>query len=246
MIDLRSLLEEHALAPRRDLDVDRLLSRARSRRVRRRLTAWLAALTAIAGVAVPVGQVLVPAGHAPSQSVHTVNRKPQPDHRYRSMTTSTTVSGASRASAASGALAPSGSRAGAGGGGASPSAGPTATTKPGPPPGGYTYVQVCSNGPSPFPGGGGPNAPPYCWHPDTVRVATGATVTWDGTQAFGGTVTYHTVTSTSANWNVDAPVYSNPNFGPGIFTYTFTRPGTYAFYCKLHDERGTVVVTGNG
>jgi plastocyanin len=104
-----------------------------------------------------------------------------------------------------------------------------------------TWVRVCS---APSVGGfGGPTYPPYCWDPDTVHAVIGQTVTWDGTQSFGGTVTYHTVTSNSQNWHVDARVYSDPSFGPGAFTYTFKTPGTYTFYCTLHNETGRVVVT---
>lgn len=106
---------------------------------------------------------------------------------------------------------------------------------------GYTYIQVCSQ---PTAGGfGGPTAPPYCWMPDKLNVHPGWTVTFDGTKAFGGTVTYHTVTSSSSNWNVDARVYSNPSFGPGQFTYTFTTPGTYTFYDRNGGGTGTVNVS---
>lgn len=118
---------------------------------------------------------------------------------------------------------------------ASPQAGPGSTGTA------YTYVQICSQPTvGPF---GGPTSPPYCWTPSTLNIHVGWTVTFDGTRAFGGTVTYHTVTSTSSNWNVDAKVYSNPNYGPGQFSYTFTKPGTYTFYDKNQGGNGAVVVS---
>lgn len=76
MTELRTLLHEHAVAPRAGLDVEALLQRARRRRWRTRLVAWLAALAAVGAVAFPAEQVLVPASHSPSESVRTVNPRP--------------------------------------------------------------------------------------------------------------------------------------------------------------------------
>jgi hypothetical protein len=69
--DLRSALKAQAPAPRRPLDVDSLLERARASERRRRLRRWIAALTASAGVLVPVGASLVPADHG-REGVRTV------------------------------------------------------------------------------------------------------------------------------------------------------------------------------
>jgi Tol biopolymer transport system component len=74
MPELRSLLHQHAVTPRADLDVDALLGRARRGRLRARVAAWLAALAALGAIAIPVGQVLTPA--SPSRPVRTVNPKP--------------------------------------------------------------------------------------------------------------------------------------------------------------------------
>ena len=68
--------------------------------------------------------------------------------------------------------------------------------------------------------------------PGSVTVAPGTTVTWHN-----GDESPHTVTSTDGV------------FGSGgldrdeRFSYTFTRPGTYHYFCKLHPNmRADVVV----
>lgn len=70
MSDLRSLLDRHAAVPKRDLDVDAVLARARRRRLRSRIVSWVSVLAALGAIAFPVEQALVPAG--PSGEVRTV------------------------------------------------------------------------------------------------------------------------------------------------------------------------------
>ena len=69
--------------------------------------------------------------------------------------------------------------------------------------------------------------------PDAVSVAPGTTVRW---------INYgqhrHTVTSYTG-------LFDSGEFGPGgVFSFTFTQPGTYYYYCRVHprEMRGTIVV----
>ncbi len=68
--------------------------------------------------------------------------------------------------------------------------------------------------------------------PATVTVPVGTTVTWKNDDG-----TLHTVTSTTK-------VFSSAGLdGGGVFSYTFTSPGTYSYFCKLHPHMiGTIVV----
>ena len=69
--------------------------------------------------------------------------------------------------------------------------------------------------------------------PPAVQVAAGTTVTW----RFEDRFVPHDVTADG--WRSGDPRRS------GSFTHTFTRPGTYAYRCTLHDGMdGRVVVTG--
>ena len=62
MTDLRTLLNANAVTPRRELDVDAVLTRARRVGLRRRLAVWMSGLAALGAIAFPVEQALVPAG----------------------------------------------------------------------------------------------------------------------------------------------------------------------------------------
>ena len=67
----------------------------------------------------------------------------------------------------------------------------------------------------------------------TLTVKAGTTVTWTNRDDDA-----HTVTST-------ANTFRSPGLDTGeTFTYTFTRPGTYEYFCSLHPlMTGKVVVT---
>ena len=72
----------------------------------------------------------------------------------------------------------------------------------------------------------------YSFRPATLRVAVGTTVTWTNRD-----VVAHTVTGRSGDW------------GSGLlaegqqFSYTFTEPGTYDYFCEPHPSmEGRVVV----
>jgi plastocyanin len=78
---------------------------------------------------------------------------------------------------------------------------------------------------------------------DTVHIAVGDAVLW---QWFSGT---HTVTSGTGSLDPNAgAIFDAPSTSAAPqFTVTFTEPGTFPFFCRLHEDfsmRGVVVVTG--
>ncbi len=72
----------------------------------------------------------------------------------------------------------------------------------------------------------------FQFNPTTVTVPVGTTVTWKNDDG-----TLHTVTSTTK-------VFTSAGLDGGeVFSYTFTSPGTYTYFCKLHPHMtGTIVV----
>jgi plastocyanin len=72
----------------------------------------------------------------------------------------------------------------------------------------------------------------FQFNPTTVTIPVGTTVTWTNDDG-----TLHTVTSATR-------VFSSAGLDEGgAFSYTFTSPGTYTYYCKLHPHMtGTIVV----
>jgi plastocyanin len=77
------------------------------------------------------------------------------------------------------------------------------------------------------------------WTPDAQTVKVGEKVTW----TFAGTTLMHNVKSESGPWAT--PLESNYAIAGPDVTYTFTTPGTYTFFCFLHQStmKGTVTVT---
>ena len=76
----------------------------------------------------------------------------------------------------------------------------------------------------------------YAFAPATLTIAAGTTVTWTNMDTAP-----HTVTVSSG------PVlFSSPTLQKGYsYTYTFTTPGTYSYYCAVHPQMtAKVVVTG--
>jgi plastocyanin len=68
--------------------------------------------------------------------------------------------------------------------------------------------------------------------PAQISVRTGGTVTWMNMDTVPHTVTGGPIRSSSLDHNAQ-------------FSFTFSSPGTYAYYCAIHpDMRGTVVVGG--
>jgi plastocyanin len=79
----------------------------------------------------------------------------------------------------------------------------------------------------------------YAFMPKSVTVKAGTTVTWTNQDD-----ETHTVTSTTKEFK------SKPLSAGDKFTFTFTTPGTYKYFCSLHPfMTGTIVVeaaTGAG
>jgi plastocyanin len=79
----------------------------------------------------------------------------------------------------------------------------------------------------------------FTFTPKSVTVKAGTTVTWTNQDDIP-----HTVTSTTKQFK------SKPLDTDDKFTFTFTTPGTYEYFCSLHPHMtGTIVVeaaTGAG
>jgi amicyanin len=74
----------------------------------------------------------------------------------------------------------------------------------------------------------------YKFDAETVTVPVGTTVTWTNKDEIP-----HTVASS------DQAFPASPGLDTGdTYSYTFTKPGTYSYYCTLHPfMKGKVVVT---
>ncbi len=70
------------------------------------------------------------------------------------------------------------------------------------------------------------------FHPDTVTVAPGTTVTWTNDDSFG-----HTTTSDTTLWDSGL-------LAPGkSYSHIFDTPGNYPYHCAVHTfMTGTVTV----
>ena len=68
----------------------------------------------------------------------------------------------------------------------------------------------------------------------TLTVGVGTTVTWTNRDDIPHTVTANDRSFKSKVMDTD-----------GVFTFTFTKPGTYGYFCSLHPHMvGAVVVKG--
>ncbi len=86
--------------------------------------------------------------------------------------------------------------------------------------------------------------------PATLTVPSGATVTWNNTGSMTHTVTFDaSKASNQANASVPEgvqPFDSGDVPGGQSYSYTFTTPGTYKYFCIPHEALGmvgTVIVT---
>ena len=71
-------------------------------------------------------------------------------------------------------------------------------------------------------------------NPDTIRIATNATITWTNRDGIA-----HTVTSSNGTFT------SSGNIAPaGTYSAVFAVPGTYSYLCSVggHSMSGTIVV----
>jgi plastocyanin len=72
----------------------------------------------------------------------------------------------------------------------------------------------------------------YVYGPKVITVKVGTTVTWTNHDYVP-----HTVISTTERFR-SSVFFTNDNF-----SFTFTKPGTYEYYCTIHPKMtGTVVV----
>ena len=77
----------------------------------------------------------------------------------------------------------------------------------------------------------------FAFHPDTLTVPVGATVTWVNCEAVGQEP--HTTTSDTAG------IWGSPNMNPGArFSHTFATPGPFPYHCIPHESfmRGEIIV----
>ena len=71
----------------------------------------------------------------------------------------------------------------------------------------------------------------FAFHPNTLEISAGSTVTW--TNADGDT---HTVTSSNG-------AFTSPALDSGeTFSQTFTAPGKYNYFCALHPHMTAQVI----
>ena len=74
----------------------------------------------------------------------------------------------------------------------------------------------------------------YKFDPETVTVPVGTTVTWTNKDEIP-----HTVASSDKSFQGSGGLDTDDSY-----SYTFTKPGTYSYYCTLHPfMKGKVVVT---
>ena len=76
----------------------------------------------------------------------------------------------------------------------------------------------------------------FAFNPPNITVAPGTTVTWVNNDQ-----TAHTATATDPSG-----VFDSGELQPGqSYSFTFDKPGTYAYHCEIHpDMTGTVTVSG--
>ncbi|GGJ13174.1 hypothetical protein GCM10010885_23100 [Alicyclobacillus cellulosilyticus] len=76
------------------------------------------------------------------------------------------------------------------------------------------------------------------YSPSQITVPAGTTVVWTNDD-----LVIHSVTSGNGKPN---GLFDHDVAPYAQFSYTFTKPGTYPYYCKYHTMAGTIVVTGSG
>ena len=77
----------------------------------------------------------------------------------------------------------------------------------------------------------------FAFHPDTLHVPAGATVTWINCEDVGQEP--HTTTSDTTG------IWSSADLNPGNrFSHTFATPGSYPYHCIPHEAfmRGAIIV----
>jgi plastocyanin len=91
---------------------------------------------------------------------------------------------------------------------------------------------------------------PYRFQPSVLTIPAGTTVTWTNTASVVHTVTddpSKAFNSADAALPAGAQPWDSGGISPGqTYTQTFTTPGTYQYFCILHESLGmlgTITVT---
>jgi plastocyanin len=114
-------------------------------------------------------------------------------------------------------------------------------------------LAACGSSDKPVSSGSKPAAPNtvttklLSFKPETLTVKAGTKVTWTAGDGIGHTVTTGTFTVGSddlrSEENPDGTIDMPLKKGEDV-SYTFTKPGTYTYYCSIHKGmNGEVVVT---
>lgn len=74
----------------------------------------------------------------------------------------------------------------------------------------------------------------FAFNPQTITVKAGTTITWTDMDS-----TAHTVTSSSGPTSFDSGALTASG---GTFKFTFSKPGTYAYHCKIHPFMTATVI----
>jgi plastocyanin len=88
------------------------------------------------------------------------------------------------------------------------------------------------------------------WHPESVSIAAGGTVTWENRD----TKYPHTVYCDQGSSNAPCPWTDAPNMAqrassfsqPSTVSITFPKDGTFAYYCSIHPIMTGTIVVGSG
>ncbi len=103
---------------------------------------------------------------------------------------------------------------------------------------GSSGSSTTSTTPVPAAGPNGVNIVNYAFAPSTLTVKVGTTVTWKNYDQFAHEVI-------SATGDPGQPFDLGQQATGATVSHTFTAPGTYQYYCNIHNYmKGTIVVTG--
>lgn len=86
------------------------------------------------------------------------------------------------------------------------------------------------------------------FNPPTLKVAAGTTVTWTDDESITHTVTSGAVTGVAPTTGLrsgqtpDGTFDGRLNSKDAKFSFTFTKPGTYSYFCSIHQGMNAQVV----
>jgi len=85
------------------------------------------------------------------------------------------------------------------------------------------------------------------FHPSTTRVKVGTTITWRNDEAITHTVTSGRFVDVDATTGLRASQKADGTFNATLagkgktFSFTFTKPGTYSYYCDIHQGMNATI-----